>query len=122
MSANLMRSLAELANLKQLNKSELSTIIKEGLKQAISKKLTSENNLVIIADFDTNRIEAKFERIVTERDYNLGEISLKEARQIDENLELGDTVPTSMSILDFEPKVIRNARKAILERIKAMEE
>jgi N utilization substance protein A len=27
-----------------------------------------------------------------------------------------------MSILDFEPKVIRNARKAILERIKAMEE
>lgn len=122
MSANLMRSLVELANLKQLNKDELSTIIKEGLKQAISKKLTSENNLEIIADYDTNRIEARFERIVTERDYNLGEISLDEAKRYADYLEIGDKVPTTMSILDFEPKVIRNARKAILERIKAMEE
>ncbi len=122
MSANLMRSLAELANLKQLNRDELSQIIKEGLKQAIAKKLTSENNLNIIADYDTNRIEAHFDRIVTEHDYNLGDISLADAKRINPNLELGDKVPTIMSILDFEPKVIRNARKAILERIKLMEE
>lgn len=122
MSANLMRSLAELANLKQLDKNELSVIIKEGLKQAILKKLTSENNLEIIADFDTNRVEARFDRIVVERDFGLGEISINEAKMFDEDLELGDKVATSMSILDFEPKVIRNARKAILERIKLMEE
>jgi len=122
MSANLMRSLAELANLKQLDKDELSEIIKEGLKQAIAKKLTSENNLEIIADYDTNRIEARFDRIVADRDYNLGEISLDEAKRYNKTLELGDKVRTIMSILDFEPKVIRNARKAILERIKLMEE
>ncbi len=57
-----------------------------------------------------------------ERDTSLGEISYEEAKMTDENLELGDTIPVQMSITEFEPKVIRNARKAILERIKLLEE
>jgi transcription termination/antitermination protein NusA len=122
MSANLMGSLAELANLKQLDKNKLAEIIKESLYQAISKKMILENELEIIADFDTNRIKAKFNRIVVERDISLGEISLDEAKRHDDALELGDSIPVEMTISDFEPKVIRNARKAILERIKLLEE
>lgn len=122
MSANLMGSLAELASLKQLNKEQLAEIIKDGLFQAISKKLLLENELEIIADFDTNRVCAKFNRIVVERDMSLGEISLEEAYLHNPKIELGDKIPAEMTISDFEPKVIRNARKAILERIKALEE
>jgi transcription termination/antitermination protein NusA len=122
MSANLMGSLAELASLKQLNKEQLAEIIKDGLYQAISKKLLLESELIIVADFDTNRVCARFNRIVVERDMSLGEISLEEAKDFDPDIELGDKIPAEMSISDFEPKVIRNARKAILERIKALEE
>jgi N utilization substance protein A len=122
MSANLMGSLAELATLKQLDKTKLAEIIKESLYQAISKKMIAENELEIIADFDTNRVKAKFNRIVVERDLTLGEISVDEAKRYDPSLELGDTIPVEMYISDFEPKVIRNARKAILERIKMLEE
>ncbi|MDO9577823.1 MAG: transcription termination factor NusA [Candidatus Cloacimonadales bacterium] len=122
MSANLMGSLAELANLKQLDKNKLAEIIKESLYQAISKKMILENELEIIADFDTNRIKAKFNRIIVERDISLGEISLSEAKRYDDELELGDKIPVEMTISEFEPKVIRNARKAILERIKLLEE
>ncbi len=122
MSLNLMGSLSELASLKQLDKDKLAEIIKDGLYQAISKKLLIENDLEIITDFDSNKVAAKFNKIVVERDMSLGEISLEEARMYDENLELGNTFPVVIPISDFEPKVIKNARKAILERIKVLEE
>ncbi|HPR18111.1 MAG TPA: transcription termination factor NusA [Candidatus Cloacimonadota bacterium] len=122
MSASLMSSLAELASLKQLDKVKLAEIIRESLYQAISKKMTSENALEVVTDFDTNRVMAKFNRIVVERDMFLGEINITEARDYDPDIQLGDLIPVEMSISDFEPKVIRNARKAILERIKALEE
>jgi len=122
MSANLMASLAELANIKQLDKAKLAEIIKDGLYQAISKKLNLDNELEIIADFDTNSIYANFKKIVVERDESLGEMTLEQALRYDENIELGDKVSVQIPIFDFEPKVIRNARKAILERIKGLEE
>ncbi|MCK4654610.1 MAG: transcription termination factor NusA [Candidatus Cloacimonetes bacterium] len=122
MSANLMASLSELAALKQLDKEKLTEIIKDGLYQAISKKLLNENELEIEADFDTNWVVAKFKRIIVERDMSLGEISLEEAKQLDEKHELGDKIPVEIAISEFEPKVIKNARKAILERIRMLEE
>ncbi len=122
MNLNIMGSLAELANLKQLDKEKLTTIIEEGLYQAISKKMILDNELEITTDLTTNKIVAKFKRIVVERDTSLGEISFEDAMMIADNLELGDTIPVQMNITEFEPKVIRNARKAILERIKALEE
>ena len=122
MNSNIMGSLAELANLKQLDREKLTLIIKEGLYQAISKKMILDNELEITTDYNTNKIIARFNRIVVERDTSLGEISFEDAKMIDEDLELGDTIPVEMNISEFEPKVIRNARKAILERIKLLEE
>lgn len=122
MSANLMASLAELANIKQLDKDQLAEIIKDGLYQAISKKMSLDNELEIVTDFETNRIYARFKRIVVERDDTLGEISLEEARMHKDDVELGDKITVQIPVFDFEPKVIRNARKAILERIKSLEE
>lgn len=123
MSTNVLGSLAELASLKQLDKDQLTEIIKDGLYQAISKKLEPENQLEIVTNFDTNKIIAKFYRIVVDQDLSLGEISLEEAQDYyDENAQLGDLIPAEMSIQEFEPKVIKNARKAIMERIKRLEE
>ena len=121
MSANLMGSLAELASLKQIDKEKIAEIIEDGLYQAIVKKLLPENELEICTDFDTNKVVAKFKRIVVEQDLSLGEISLEEARRYKSNPELGDKIPVSMAIYDFEPKIIKNARKAILEKIKSLE-
>ncbi len=122
MNSNIMGSLAELANLKQLDKEKLTSIIKDGLYQAISKKMILDNELEITTDYNTNKIIARFNRIVVERDTSLGEISFEDAKMFDEDLQLGDTIPVEMNISEFEPKVIRNARKAILERIKLLEE
>ncbi len=122
MGLNLMASLADLANLKQLDKDKLAEIIQDGLYQAVSKKLLSENELEIVTDFDRNIILARFKKIVVDQDFSLGEISLEEALRYEENVSLGDKITVEIPIFDFEPKVIKNARKAILERIKILEE
>jgi N utilization substance protein A len=123
MSGNLIGSLAALANLKQLNKSQLQEIIHDGLYQAISKKLREENELEIVTNFDSNRIVARFYRIVVEQDFELGQISRSEARKkYNPRAELEDKIRVEIPITEFEPKVIKIARKAILERIKALEE
>ena len=122
MAANIMAILSELANIKQLDKSKLAEIIKESLYNSISKKLTPDNELEIIADFDTNTIKAKFNKIVTEQDRTLGQISLEAAKEKIANPDLGDRIPVVMDIQEFEPKVIRNAKHSIQEKIRKLEE
>ncbi len=122
MSNNLMGTLSQLANLKQLDKNKLAEIIEEGLYQAISKKLTSDNELEIVSDFDASKMLVKFKKVVVEQDHSLGEISLEDAKINAPDIELGDKIPIEMQLQEFEPKVIKNARKAIMERIKALEE
>ncbi|RLC51925.1 MAG: transcription termination factor NusA, partial [Candidatus Cloacimonadota bacterium] len=117
-----MVTLAELANLKQLDKEKLTEIIKNSLYQAISKRLTLENELEIVADFETNKVYAKFKKIVTEQDMSLGEISLSEAQKYNPDAKIGDKIPVEMPISKFEPKVIKIARKVIMEKIRSLEE
>lgn len=122
MNANITGYLMELANIKQIKKDKIEEIIKEGLFQAISKKLTSENELEIDADFSLNKVYAKFYRIVVEQDYSLGEISLSEAIEIKPNAKLGDKILAIVPIYEFGPKIIKNAKHSILQRIKEIEE
>lgn len=123
MTGNLLTIVNELANMKQLDKEKLTEIIRESLFQAISKKLSPENELEIIADFKTSTLTSTFYRIVVEQDLNnLGEISLDEARKQDPEIGLGDRIHVEMAIHEYEPKVIKIARKTIQEKIKKLEE
>ncbi len=123
MAANLMAIVNELASIKQLDKSKVAEIIKEGLLVAISKKLLPENELEIVTNYEKSAVVAKFKRHVVEQDYQLGEISLEEARDLhDPGAEIDDWIEVEMQIHEFEPKVIKNARKAIQEKIKLLEE
>ncbi len=121
MSENMMPFINQLANLKQLDKKSLIEVINQSLFNAISKKLTNENELQILMDHDNNQISAKFKKLVVENDIELGEISLSQAQKIDPSSKLGDFVMATIPISDFDPKIIRNSRKAIQEAIKKLE-
>lgn len=122
MASNLMAILNEIASVKQLDKEQVARMIEDSLYQAISKNLAPENELEIQADFVKSTLTARFKRTVVEQDFNFGEISLEEARKRNPGIELGDQIVVKMQISDFEPKVIKNARKAIQESIKKLEE
>jgi N utilization substance protein A len=122
MSANLMSSLATLANMKQLRRDEIEQIIQECIYSTVIKKLTSENELEVVTDFATDTIEIRFLKIVVERDTGIGEINLEEAQSRNAHLELGDKISFRMALTDFEPKLIKTIRRSMLERIKQLEE
>jgi len=120
MSSNILAVLNQLASFKQLDKEMLTEIIKESLYSTISKKLLPENELKIHLDFTTNDIYATFKKKVVLFDSELGEISLNEAKkQYGKGIEIDDTVDVKMHFHEFGPKIIKNAKKAIQERIKS---
>lgn len=122
MTSNLIAIINQLAALKQLDKSKLAEIIENSLYSSIEKKLTPENELEIVVDFERNKVEATFYKFVVEQDRGLGEISLEDANSGNQEYEIGDKIMVKMSISEFEPKVIKNAKRAIQERIKKLEE
>lgn len=60
---------------------------------------------------------------MVEVEKNLGEISLDEARKIyGKDVEIGQYVPKTMAMYEFEPKLIKTAQKAIQDKIHQLEE
>ncbi len=123
MSSNIASILSNLANIKQLDAKALQTIIAESIHSALAKKMVPENELEVIADFENNDFFVRLKKIVVLTDRNLGELSLAQARAMyGDHVDLGDCYETVIPIGDLEPKIIKIARKAILERIKDLEE
>lgn len=122
MANNILAVLNQLASFKQLDQDVLTNIIKESLYSTISKKLEPENELEIIIDFNTNDVYAQFKRKVVLYESDLGELNITDARQQYGNaIELGDFIDIKMHLNEFGPKLIKNARKAIQERIKSVD-
>lgn len=122
MSSNLLGIITELANVRQLDLGRLREVIVESLKNAISKKLKPENELEIITDFNTNYLAARFKKIVVDKDETLGQISLKDAWEYDEDAQIGDWITVEVSVSALEPKLVRIAREEIGSKIKRLEE
>ncbi len=122
MSANIMGYLMTLVNLKQIKKDQLEQAIKEGIFQAVNKKLSPENELEIDADFSVNKIDVKFYRIVVDKDFAFGEISLEEARKIKPDAEIGDKILTIIPVSELGPKIIKSAKDSILKRLRELQD
>jgi len=122
MTANISAVLTELAATKQIDRKRIEEEIKASLYSAISKRLTSDNELEILSNFENGQIYAKMNKLVVQEDLGLGEVSLSEALKINPDAELGDRIEYEIPISDFEPKIINTARKIILDKIKKIEE
>ena len=59
---------------------------------------------------------------VVELEENLGEISLAEARALDPSAQLEALIQRSMSLYEFEPKLVKNAQRLIMDKIKELED
>lgn len=122
MSSNLLGIITELAKVRQLDQSRLREVIVESLKNAISKKLKPENELEIVADYNSNYLGVKFKKYVVEKDEALGQISIQDAQDIDPNAKIGDLLLVELPVNALEPKLIKIAREEIAVKIKKLEE
>ncbi|MFO8144142.1 MAG: transcription termination factor NusA [Candidatus Syntrophosphaera sp.] len=123
MSTNIMDAVVKLAATKQLDKQMIQDIIIEAITSTLSKKLEPENDLDVFVEEKTGQVMARFKCLTVEQEGALGEISLEDARKnYDRYADLGDFVTKTMSMQEFEPKLVKIAQKAIQDKIRALEE
>jgi N utilization substance protein A len=122
MSTNILAIIKELANMKQIEQDKIEKVIKDSLHHVLSKKLKIENELTIVLDYHKNYLAAHFKKEVVENDDSLGQISINEASEYARNPQLGDMIEVEIPINQLEPKIIKNAREEIAQKIKRLEE
>lgn len=123
MSTNVLDAVNKLAALKQLDSQLIQEIVLESIINTLSKKLSEENELEVFVDEYTNAIKIRFRSLVVEIENSLGEISLADARsEFDAAAELGDYIQREIALSDFEPKLVTTVQKAILDRIRRLED
>ncbi|MDD3605702.1 MAG: transcription termination factor NusA [Candidatus Cloacimonas acidaminovorans] len=123
MSANMLDALNKLAAIKQLNKDTIQTIILEAVTSTLQKRLEPEAGLQVYIDELAGCVKVKFKSLVVEREEGLGQISLIDARNdYYHNVQLGEYIEKTMTLSEFEPKIVKTVQKIIQDKIRQLEE
>ncbi|HOE54711.1 MAG TPA: transcription termination factor NusA [Candidatus Cloacimonas acidaminovorans] len=123
MSANMLDALNKLAAIKQLNKDTIQTIILEAVTSTLQKRLEPEAGLQVYIDELAGCVKVKFKSLVVEREEGLGQISLIDARNnYNHNAQLGEYIEKTMTLSEFEPKIVKTVQKIIQDKIRQLEE
>jgi N utilization substance protein A len=123
MSANILEALTKLAAIKQLDPVAIQEIIVEAVTSTLLKKLAPEAELQVFVDDVSGSIKARFNCQVVEVEEGVGQISLGDARsEYDAKAVLGQYIEKTMSLHEFEPKLVKTAQKIIQDRIRHLED
>lgn len=119
-SINLIDTFSEFKELKSIDRSTLISVMEESFRNVISKMFGSDDNYDVIINPDKGDFEIYRNRTVVEdeelEDDNL-EISLTEAKKIDEDYELGEEVTDQVDFMSFGRRAILNLRQTLASKI-----
>ncbi len=120
---NLFDALEDLESEKSISRDKLLEAIKKSLVQACKNNFKTEaENIVFNINPETNQFEIYSERTVSEDvEDELAQITLEDAKKIDDSLELGDTVRVEIKSKEFGRIATQNAKNVILQEIREEE-
>ena len=116
----LIESFAEFKDEKNIDRITLMAILEEALKTVLRKKYGSEDHFDIIVNPDKGDLEIYHNRIVVEDgevEDESAEISLSEARKIEEDFEVGEEVSESVLISDLGRRAVLALRQTLVGKI-----
>ncbi|MCR4592882.1 MAG: transcription termination factor NusA [Bacteroidaceae bacterium] len=123
-SVNLIESFAEFKETKNIDRATLMSVLEECFRSVIIKTYGSDENYDIIVNPDKGDFEIYRNRTVVPdgevKDPNL-EISLSEARQIEDDYEVGEEVSQLVKFSDFGRRAILTLRQTLASRILELE-
>jgi len=119
-SINLIDTFSEFKELKSIDRSTLISVMEESFRNVISKMFGSDDNYDVIINPDKGDFEIYRNRTVVAdeelEDDNL-EISLTEAKKIDDDYELGEEVTDQVDFMNFGRRAILNLRQTLASKI-----
>jgi N utilization substance protein A len=121
---SLIETFSEFKELKNINRETLMHVLADIFKSLLQKKYESSDNFDIIINIDKGDLEIWHNRtIVDDKDYNdpNTEISLSEAKKIDEEYEIGEEFSKEVKLEDFGRRAILSLRQNLTTRILELE-
>src|SRR5699024_4953952 len=123
-SKQLVKSFAEIAKDKDMDKDLLLSILEEVFRTLIRKKYGSDDAFEVILNADRGDVQILHIReIVPEEELTdpVYEIALEEAQKFDPVYELYDELAEELSIQDFGRRAVMLARQQLAQRIREIE-
>ena len=119
-NVNLIDTFAEFKELKNIDRSTMISILEESFRSVIAKMFGSDKNYDVIINPDKGDCEIFRNRIVVEdgmvKNPNT-EISLSEAKQIEDDYEVGEEVTDQVDFMQFGRRVVLNLRQILATKI-----
>jgi len=122
---NLFEAVQQFSSERGLPKDSIMTVIKESLVAAYKKKLNKEEDdsfQISVEIGERNDVVLVVHKLVVQdRPSTATEISYKEARELDPNIQVGNTIPIKEKPIDLSRIVSNQARQMVFQRLKEME-
>jgi len=121
---SLVDTFSEFNELKNIDKTTMISVLEESFRSVIAKINGTDENYDIIINPDKGDLEIWRNRTVVEDDKLQDpnkEISLSEARKIDEDFEVGEEVTDEVSLDHFGRRTILNLRQTLASKILELE-
>lgn len=121
---NLIDTFSEFKELKNIDRATMMTVLEDVFRSLLLKKFGTDENFDIIINIDKGDFEIWRNREVVEEknleDPNV-QITLKEAKKIDDDYEVGEEVTDEVKLLDFGRRAILSLRQNLTNRILDLE-
>ncbi|MBV7441248.1 transcription termination factor NusA [Weeksellaceae bacterium TAE3-ERU29] len=116
----LIESFAEFKDEKNIDRITLMAILEDSLKVVLRRKYGSDDNFDIIVNPDKGDLEIWHNRVVVEDDEledDSAEISLTDARKIEEDFEVGEEVSEEVKIADLGRRAVLSLSQHLKSKI-----
>lgn len=118
-SAEMLAAIRELTTTKQIDRSELLELLKDGIHAALMRKFGPNVRFEMQMDELTGTIEImRLRQVVEAVEDSSCEISLEEARFEDPEFEVGDMLEEQVPFEDFGRLAVQAAKQRIIQRVR----
>ena len=123
-TVNLIDTFSEFKELKNIDRATMMTVLEDVFRGLLVKRFETDENFDVIINIDKGDFEIWRNREVVEddslEDPNL-QITLSEAKKIDEDYEVGEEVTDEVKLADFGRRAILSLRQNLTSRILDLE-
>ena len=119
MNEDFMLALDELEKEKNIDKEIILDALEKALVKSYQKNYDNAENVDVVIDKETGSIEVfALKDVVENVDNRVNEISLKDAKEIDKNLEIGDVARIKIAPKNFGRVAAQTARNIVIQKIR----
>jgi len=123
-SINLIDTFSEFRELKSIDRTTMMSVLEDVFRSMLIKRFGTDENFDVIINVDKGDFEIWRNRLVVEDDEltdpNL-QITITEAKKIDEDYEVGEDVTDEVKLDDFGRRAILSLRQNLTSRIMELE-